>query len=159
MRSYADLKIFSGEEKRWLARATELVAGLGDEFASHEKVRCHELARAVGRLLGLPVQDGHYGFVEHSWLWTREPRRLEADGDVELFGAPNILDVYAVGQLPQVQLVAGGRTGLPHVGWAYRPGERRRDVRTETVVRIVQQTSRIWGGWGAAVIPAERVCP
>ena len=156
MRSYADLKVFSGKEKLWLSRATELV---GEIREGEEELRCHELARAVGRLLGLHVQDGHYGFAEHSWLWTSEPRRAEADGEVELFGAPNILDVYSVGQLPQVQLVAAGRVGLPHVGWAYRPGAARRDIRGETVERIIRETRRIWQLWGVAVVPEARVCP
>lgn len=60
-------------------------------------IRCHEMARAVGRILDLPVVDGVCGAVQHSWLTIKahqDPTEREF-----------ILDVYAVGRLPPVQLV------------------------------------------------------
>ena len=108
MNGYAETEVFTPREKLLLRQATELV-----EIAPYEVygnlVRCHELARAVGKVLGLEHEDGRYGFVEHTWLWT-EPR---AD---EKFCAPwvlpNVLDVYTPGSMPQVQLVHMA-TGLP----------------------------------------------
>ena len=61
----------------------------------HHVLRCHEIARAVGGLLGLPVVDGvcltSLGVMEHSWL------RLPGY---------TILDVYTPDRIPMVQLVS-----------------------------------------------------
>lgn len=54
-------------------------------------------ARFVGARLDLVVQDGYFGFVEHSWLWTGPQPQL-------IWQIPNILDTYVPGALPQVQL-------------------------------------------------------
>lgn len=69
MRAYAARHVFSAEEKRYLARAMRLVdlAPTCDEHG--REVRCHELARAVGQVLRLPVVDGvvqHILEVQHS---------------------------------------------------------------------------------------------
>ncbi len=120
--SYSEREVFDTRELDLWRRATRLCAYIPERFAN---VRCHELARAVGRVLALPVEDGLYGFVDHSWLWTRPVQRLPTSR----IGWPNILDVYAVGRLPMVMLVASEPTGLPHVGWAYRTGpDRRQDI-------------------------------
>lgn len=94
--------------------------------------RCHEVARAVSQIWekrGLPsaceiqVVDGHYGAVDHSWLafW---------DG-----GRSCIIDPYAVGRLPMVQLVD------PYVPGAlpmYRPQDGyRSDIRPHEVAALV----------------------
>lgn len=105
--------------------ATAIVAGLpeqvppglehGDTF-----LRCHEVARTVHRLLGdlgsFEVVDGHYGPYEHSWLASRPLK--------------TILDVYAIGRQPIVQIVD------PFLVSAidYRPGPKRDDIR-ESVIR------------------------
>jgi len=122
VRSYSETVVPAGELDL-LRRAQAMVASLPDEEVSGT-VRCHELARAVGRALGLPVQDGKFGMVEHSWLWTREP-----DGR-----QPNIIDVYCVGSLPMVQLVDMGHF-LPHNS-SYVPGAERDDVRADVVDRL-----------------------
>jgi hypothetical protein len=59
--------------------------------------------------------DGHCGIVEHSWL------RCSV-----------ILDVYAPGRLPAVQLVD------PLIG-GYRPGKPRQDIRPPIVDRLVAE--------------------
>lgn len=64
-----------------------------------KRFRCHELARAMGRVLELPCEAGYFGNVEHTWLWTR-PLLQGASGKPS-----NILDVYVPGALPQVQLL------------------------------------------------------
>ena len=85
-------------------RAAKLVGWLP------EGMRCHEVARAVGEVLGLPVVDGRYGCVNHSWLVV--------DG--------YILDVYCVGRLPLVQVVDMSPT-LPHRS-DYQEGTARGDI-------------------------------
>lgn len=72
-----------------------------------EPVRCHELARAVGQMLKLEYEDGRFGFVEHTWLWTSP-----CDKTVAPWVLPNVLDVYTPGSMPMVQLVHMA-TGLP----------------------------------------------
>ena len=140
MRGYSESVIFTCEEQELYDKATRLVESFDEK--KFETIRCHELARAVGQRLGLPVQDGHYGFVDHSWLWTRPLG--ETMGRV---GFPNILDVYSVGQLPMVRLVDGQHTSLPHVGWAYRPDKDRDDVRTDVVEQLVERMNgvRLYG--------------
>lgn len=92
MKGYAT-QVFNDTEFRMLDQATQLVAAIPEDFppCKGNLLRCHELARAVGKFLNLPVVDGHYGRVEHSWLWTKPHR--------------HILDVYAVGRYPMVLLV------------------------------------------------------
>ena len=107
MIGYAEREVFTNDELVMLGRAQKLVEPVPYELDG-EPVRCHELARAVGRMLGLEHEDGHFGFVEHTWLWTGE-----YDGKGHRWSLPNILDVYVPGSVPQVQLVHMGATGLP----------------------------------------------
>jgi len=106
---YALREVFSKREIDLRYNAETLVAITPYEIDG-ELVRCHELARAVGKVLKLEHEDGRYGFVEHTWLWT-EPKMNEK------FHAPwflpNVLDVYVPGGVPQVQLVHMGASGLP----------------------------------------------
>lgn len=97
--------------ERYVTRVSD---GWGNEL------RCHELARAVQIVTydsghTLVVVDGKCGPIEHSWLMT--------DGG-------RILDPYAPGRLPAVQLVD------PIVG-AYRPGTKRADIRHAIVDQLV----------------------
>jgi hypothetical protein len=124
------LTVFSSEERELLARAEEIVRRL-PEVEDPDDLRCHEVARIVGGVLGLEVTDGHYGFVEHSWCWTTPLSKAQRVGI--RIGMPNILDPYCVGSLPQVRLIDGQTTALPHVGWAYRPGETRTDIDNKIV--------------------------
>lgn len=138
MRSYSARCVFAPPLLDLLAVATEFVARV--EEAAGAELRCHELARAVARFLRLPracVQDGYYGFVEHSWIWVPGP---PDDPLTRRAGWPHILDVYAVGRLPQVQLVCGDSPALPHVGWSYRPDRDRTDVDEALVARLVSET-------------------
>jgi hypothetical protein len=111
MNPYA-MTCFNRQEILIFKAVSWIVDAIPDDYRGHgELVRCHEMARAVhdwvnnqipGRFgprpLSLGVVDGHYGvpgsiWVEHSWVETG-------------FGR-NILDVYAVGKLPPVQLLDG----------------------------------------------------
>lgn len=133
MRGYSELEVFSEREIVQWRRATNRI----DLLPSLKNVRCHELTRAVARFLDLPYQDGFYGFVDHSWLWTAPVPRT-----VGRLGFPNILDVYAVGGLPMVRLVACDAPSLPHVGWSYRPGKERDDINTDMVDDLVVRLCR-----------------
>lgn len=133
MKSFSET-IFTFDEIALYRRAARFVATITSEETA-KKVRCHELARAVGLLLDLPVQDGYYGFADHSWLWTTPlPKTI-----IGRINFPNVLDVYSVGQLPMVRLVDAKHTSLPHVGWAYRPDKERTDI-DETFVRELAGT-------------------
>jgi hypothetical protein len=107
-------------------------------------LRCHELARVVYEVLtgiehavpralvegGLAMHlvDGHYGSSQHSWIGL-------VDG-VER----GILDCYAVGQLPPVQLVHD-TMGLSRMYRADVCGALRSDIRRADVVELVQLVS------------------
>jgi len=129
MRSYSETNMFPSREVEMLTMATAMVS-----LIQEPEIRCHELARVIAKLLGLTVQDGYYGFVDHSWCWTRPLEQREIIGRI---GFPNILDPYSVGSLPQVRLLDGNTTSLPHIGWSYRPGPDRDDIDVNQVERLV----------------------
>ena len=84
------------------------------------ELRCHELARAVHRVIDAPplfVVDGKCGPIEHSWL---------------CFSDGVILDPYAPGRMPAVQLVDS-------IVGAYRPGSTRTDIRHSIIDRLVRE--------------------
>ena len=137
MLGYAETDVFSGAELALLRSAEQIVRRLPAECCG-EAVRCHELVRVVRHLLPLSeieVCDGWYGMVEHSWLWTKIPERVEG----HLLGPfPNILDVYAPGRVPQVQLVHN-TSALP---FEYRRGDPRVDVRGGVIYKLVELASQ-----------------
>lgn len=131
-------EIFSPPELEVLAKAIRVVDLLPETTPDGGLVRCHEVARIVGCLLKLPVQDGKYGLVEHSWLWTRKlvpryPRVMDR---------PKILDPYCVGNLPVVRLLDSAPS-VPHLGWAYQPGKERTDILKDFVRSEVARIRRL----------------
>lgn len=135
MNSYSETNVFTSEELGLLNRATAYVTRV-DESAFEEPVRCHELVRAIGKLLELKHEDGVYslhweigGGVDHSWLLVPQDFKRERVGC-------SILDVYAVGSLPQVQLLHCGTT-VPHYRNFIRR-EARTDIDEVVVERLVQ---------------------
>jgi hypothetical protein len=125
MNSYSE-KIFDTSEIILFGKATSLVAALRHDA----ELRCHELARAVARTLGsLRVFDGKFGSVDHSWCETEYM---------------NVLDVYAAGSLPQVQLLhAGSRAWmLPH-DKSYKVGEPRTDIREERLEALMNEIRQL----------------
>jgi hypothetical protein len=115
--TYAERSCFQPPHLRTLSRAQELVARVSSAWGN--ELRCHELARAVQRVIGdstLTVVDGHCGPVEHSWL---------------RFSDGAILDPYVPGRLPAVQIVDA------IVAAAYRVGVPRRDIRRSIIDRLV----------------------
>ena len=136
MKSYSALHIFNDRERILLARAARLVRKVKDPGAENKEspdiIRCHELARAVGKVLDLRYIDGKFGFVDHTWLLT-----FQKAGDKD-----NILDVYAVGSLPMVILVNASYLTLSHHK-LYTPGRRpRTDIKQDVVDSLVKQMLR-----------------
>jgi hypothetical protein len=119
--TYAERACFHRSHVRALERAQIFVAHLSDAWGN--ELRCHELVRALQSVMSnntLVVVDGHCGMVEHSWL---------------RFSDGVILDAYAPGRLPSVQIIDGGQI----VAFAYRAGEARCDIRRSVVDRIVAE--------------------
>ena len=142
---------FTDSEKALLRMAEIVVDELPDVDSSGGEVRCHEVARIVAGVVhdvlalgwGDPVscvlwvQDGLYGLADHSWLWTSS---LEVAR--ERMTAPNILDPYCVGQLPQCRLVQCDYAVLPHLGFAYQPREVRTDLRASFIAAEIARICR-----------------
>jgi hypothetical protein len=119
MITYAERVCFRASHLRLLSRVEAYVARVSNTWGN--ELRCHELARAVHLVVSadehkLLVVDGKCGSIEHSWLHI-------SDGV--------ILDPYAPGRLPAVQLVD------LIVGTAYRPGAPRDDIRQAIIDRLV----------------------
>lgn len=117
MITYAERACFRQAHLRLFRRVEDSVSRVSDSWGN--ELRCHELARAIYRVVGdrtIVVVDGHCGAVEHSWL-------VLSDGA--------IVDPYAPGRLPAVQIVD------PIVASAYRPGSRRADIRRAIVDKLV----------------------
>ncbi len=134
MKGYAEQEVFSELEMAMWHRATKFVAAVPDRYGY--EVRCHELARAVGRLLNVPVVDGMFGgLVEHSWLSIPRPPDRSPTSVV--------LDVYVPGVIPQVQLV--DISALLPVGRLYREEKIHRNLKIDQdlVSELVQHMSRI----------------
>jgi len=128
MISYHLTNTFSVPELLLLRLATNAVELMPDPKGKQKIWRCHEVARAVRNLLGTGrVIDGHYGKCDHTWI------ELHRKDDVYV---PVILDVYAAGRVPQVQLV-DMFWGLPHKK-AYTVGEPRKDIRRSVVDYLVK---------------------
>ena len=137
MKGYSELEMFTFSERQLLERATALVAKVADEVMDGDLIRCHELARAVGDVLQLPVVDGKFGSVEHSWLLTCKLPDAPTSGFVR---RPSILDVYSVGRLPMVQLVCTSCWGLtPHRCYVDVPLVVRDDINMCIVGKLLQQ--------------------
>lgn len=106
---YSATNVFRKEHQELLRRAEKGVAALPEI----DGLRCHEVARAVGQWLGLDYADGLYGAVQHTWLW------VPVKPGPGVLRVIHILDVYAVGRLPIVQLIDQGF--YPHYD-LYKPG-------------------------------------
>jgi len=117
--TYAERVCFRKEHLRLLTRVEAYVGRVSSSWGN--ELRCHELVRALvvyESAHKLLVIDGKCGPIEHSWLYL--------DDHV-------ILDPYAPGRFPAVQLVD------LVVGTAYRPGTPRGDIRQAVVDRLVAE--------------------
>lgn len=136
MRSIAETEYFRKEDQRLLHLVQLAVSLLPTDIDKPRLVRCHELARAVKHQFPeFQVVDGKYGTVEHSWCTL----------PAEVGGRPRtlILDPYAIGRLPQVQLIDTfpclchtHDPRFPVVSQLYRAGVERTDILEDTLKRM-----------------------
>lgn len=114
MRSYAEREVFTAQELERFRVVQEVVSifevvGEVADLLQGAELRCHEVARAAGWLSELPYVDGHVGYAQHSWLWTRQPspEELGMAGKQSWMheGRPRIIDPYTPGREPMVQLI------------------------------------------------------
>lgn len=140
MKSYTERHLLDPEMLALLRRVDGFVAAVPHRDARGEEVRCHELARAIdvflrssGTAYEWDVCDGRYfQVVDHSWLELRPPGL--PTGVVRISGTERIvLDVYAVGAFPQVQLVY--QSGLLNRFQRVAPRE---DIRWDVVTQLVE---------------------
>lgn len=125
MIGYAEAVAFPQSAVRLLHLAERVVSKIHSKHDDGSFVRCHEVSRIVQGVLSnwkLEVHDGKYGLgmlYEHSWLTytTRKPCHKF------------ILDPYALGQLPMVQILDGH---LPHAS-LYITEFERRDIKHDFV--------------------------
>ena len=118
MITYAERVCFKPPHMEVLTRVEVYVTRISKAWGN--ELRCHELARAVQLVIDAPalfVVDGKCGPIEHSWL---------------CFSDSVILDPYAPGRLPAVQLIDS-------IVGAYRPGSTRTDIRCSTIDRLVRE--------------------
>ena len=126
MRSIAETTYFAKEVLRLFREAAEIVELIPS--AQDQLLRCHEVARVVAAMLNKPnikVVDGRYGIVDHSWL---------------MLGDEYLLDVYAVGRLPMVQIRDVRTPTLPRPV-EYFPGPPRSDIQTAVVAELLARLS------------------
>lgn len=126
MRNYAEMELFTLRalaQLEWAERVVRYIPDLKQGW-----IRCHEVARIVRNCLDpnrdMLVKDGCFGIVDHSWL-------VIADGDHRF-----ILDPYAIGRLPQVQLIDPFVPGV--LSRMYRAGRERNDINE----RLVEEATR-----------------
>ena len=124
MKGITEHQIFGPKELLAFAEAQRIVAALPEEDTSGELLRCHEIARVVGRLLNLKVIDGRYEYgCEHSWCVITEVK----------YRGFTILDPYAIGRIPPVQLVSV----LPTIPNRYFPEDKRKDIRGDVIEHLL----------------------
>ena len=133
MKSYAEREIFTHREMAIWCDAVDMVKRVRPDRGN--EVRCHELTRAVQRLLwllkhDLRLVDGKLRAIEHSWLLIETPHR-------ELNRAV-ILDVYCPGRLPQVQLIDSHFS----VANGYEPGEPLTDIKLNLIGQLIRDMER-----------------
>lgn len=131
MQGYAREEVFTKEHIfAWIA-AMACVKKVPERSP---RIRCHELTRAVHKCLmklqskadSWLVCDGHYGAVEHSWLYDS--------------WRAVVLDVYAVGRLPMVQLIDCSSAVIAPM---YSAGRDRSDVNEQLVSALVDEMSKL----------------
>ena len=95
MRTYSEREVFDRDDLATYRLAERFVRLAPSVDRDGKELRCHEMARAVAMFAQLPpdsVRDGYYELgCQHSWI---------------VLPSRHVLDAYAVGRHPPVQLVA-----------------------------------------------------
>lgn len=103
MKGYSERHHFDERALQIWERATKLVESIPTHLdAMGREIRCHEVARALGNVFGLEVADGCTIGVDHSWL---------------IINRSTLLDPYAPGRMPMVQLVDLGSPTLHRLNY------------------------------------------
>lgn len=131
MKSHATT-VFGDRSLRAFRLASDVVEAIpcnGRGEFEGELLRCHEVARTVFSFFTHPdladslLVDGKFGPMPHSWIYA--PTSYDT---VRI-----TLDPYAVGRLPQVQLV--------EIGWdlsrGYKYGPVRTDIRLDVIAKLL----------------------
>ena len=119
MISYAERHRFSSKAVALWESASALVELLPHTDEQGREVRCHEVARVLGKVLNLEVVDGASVGVDHSWL---------------IIDRTTLLDPYVPGRLPMVQLIDIGSPTLLRLCYASElNGKPRADIRQEVI--------------------------
>lgn len=107
--------VFPGQIPEHVQRVYHLAAQAVESFNEVEGVRCHEVVRAVHRLIAgvdpalaeqVQVVDGRYSAVDHSWL---------------AFGQDWVVDCYSVARWPMVQVLDVGTLAVVRQFWRTEP--------------------------------------
>ena len=130
MKGYSEKELFTKDAKSCLEMAQKIIDSIDNEWNTKDELRCHEVARVCYELIykkysNIVVVDGVYGSVNHSWLVVE--RKF-------------ILDVYAIGRLPQVQLVHPWVPGIHDDEYSER--EERNDIDDDLVEKMVKDISK-----------------
>jgi hypothetical protein len=129
MQGYSNKNIFTQYELEAHRTAVTLV----ERLPEIEGLRCHELTRAVATILRtsplcslrIDVVDGKFGLVDHSWIvFSHNPYRYI------------LLDVYAVGSVPVVQLHDMGSISIRDAR-TYTEGPTRDDIDSTMVTHVL----------------------
>lgn len=127
---------FTVKEFQAWAMAFKLILEL--EANPIQGMRCHEIVRAMGRVLNMDVVDGYvgtafedFGGVQHSWLWTAPFPQTEDPKSLMAWNG-NILDPWVQAGVPRAQLISG-RLEMGNLYIRYRPGKPRTDIRNEEI--------------------------
>jgi len=125
MKGYSEKEHFGAHALEYFYSAVDLVALLPEKDEQGRLLRCHEVARIVGSILGLEVVDGRYEYgCEHSWCIVPD----------KVGRGFSILDPYAVARIPPVQLVVV----LPTIPNRYFPEAARDDIRQDVIDHLLK---------------------
>jgi hypothetical protein len=122
-------------EREYMSKdAQQMAVALLPDSIDPEGIRCHELARAVQReLYGrfiIQAVDGKYANVDHSWCYLS-------------IASGYVLDVYAVGRLPQVQLIQMHPL-LKKQTELFEVGQNRTDIRRKVLEAMDEHLRRVF---------------
>lgn len=129
---------FTLDDLAVLREATAIVDLIPTDFDKGRLLRCHEVARVVGKMLNLRIVDCKYGAMDHTVCLVRPARNGKLKGP----SGAVILDPYCPGRLPQVQLVYQ-YVGAPNDG-LYRSTPERDDIRWPLVDKLIAHVGKAW---------------
>lgn len=149
---YVQREVLRAWEQIIFRRVVKCVGFVSDEWGN--ELRCHELCRAIymflrdfGQHHNIEVVDGKLGAMEHSWLGLAVPiakveikeYRVRGYGEHGMY-RQMIIDPYAPGRLPHVQLI----DPVALLRHGYEPGERRTDIDPGIELKLYREMKSGW---------------